>query len=339
MYSDSAFWMSDTVYRALLSWYTSFSLDSELDAYAHFLPCLGINMRKYPRERFTDYRKEIFPILENFEFKVIVLKESKFYHLGTMQEYLDNFTTSKTFLEELSIERDTSNYSLCSLEKEKRIHRTVESQPSIVFSYLSEQDQITWVDTSCCSVIEWCFIALPLRIPSKVILSNCVLKRSDGVEYNQNPVSILGGFLYHTVPITENWEQRGASYVTVAFEIEADLKQKHNDAYSVSVAGVSLDRVMKEGNLDENLVLAEGKPYSLWSLKLFREADTAEESFWKTHHFINCILHWKDGTPMKTNIDFSNKELKLFSMKDISRLRNFEVFLKDRKELFNMLKL
>ncbi|KAG0710940.1 Fucose-1-phosphate guanylyltransferase [Chionoecetes opilio] len=110
VWSDSVFWLSSGVCRRLLKWYVeNRPLSGELDAYAHILPCLGARMETAIPDDYTDYRAQMLPLLRGASFKVIALPQSKFYHMGTMGEYVANFNTAEDFISELGIDRNTSN--------------------------------------------------------------------------------------------------------------------------------------------------------------------------------------------------------------------------------------
>ncbi|XP_050739944.1 uncharacterized protein LOC127010143 isoform X2 [Eriocheir sinensis] len=121
VWSDSVFWLGADVTSRLLKWYTeNRPLDRELDAYAHILPCLGKRTGHGGRSGGMgqeqkglqsgvgqDFRPELTPILRGAKFKVIALPKSKFYHLGTMGEYLGNYNMARDFVFELGIVRMT----------------------------------------------------------------------------------------------------------------------------------------------------------------------------------------------------------------------------------------
>ncbi|MCL4130718.1 UNVERIFIED_CONTAM: hypothetical protein GTU68_060106 [Idotea baltica] len=328
VFSDSVFWMSAKAYVPLLSWYMEASLDSELDAYAHFLPCLGLHMKNCDATQFEGYKCQLLPLLRNLEFKVIVLNESKFYHLGTMEEYLANFTECKSFGQELNLVKDTSNLSPCLKEYDDRRERIL-----IASCFVSDRQQIATAEGSRV-ILEWCVLQVPIFASEDLILSNCILRNCEGVKIVSETLRFRGKFLYHTIPLRD---KRGSAYVTVAFEINADMKRKSNDITCISIASVPLDKVIRECHLEEKRVLANRKPYSLWNLKLFRAGNSPEESFWNTFNLVDQILNWKDGTAHIQIELIPDLSWTLFSMEDVVEVKDLDVFLTDRRKLIDLI--
>ncbi|KAB7501947.1 Fucose-1-phosphate guanylyltransferase [Armadillidium nasatum] len=329
VYSDSVFWMSEKVYRSLLSWYKNATIDAELDAYGHFLPCFGVNVKSSQQRIDYDYITQLLPVLKDFDLKLIILRMSQFYHLGTMKEYLFNFTNCPSFMEELSLVKNTSNVSspcLCENNEQER---------SLVISCFLLKDRLLTLKTKESQLIaEWSEIETPLCVKEKLILSNCVIKLCQEIEFLQNEVDCFGSFLYHTIPLRL---KEILFYVTIAYETTANLKSSFTDFASVEFAAVPIKEVLFLGDIKEAEAAADGKPFSLWNLRLFKGALTPEESFWKTHNFINKILNWKDKSlPMQTKLNL-NDTCPIFSMKQIMKLKDLDVFLNNRKKLIELI--
>ena len=100
MYSDSAFWLhSATVSKLIKMAEEAGVLDMESCIYGDFLTCLGQRSDKYHvvklykelnnnKETVLDIRKKFNDKVGNTKFSVLSLHQSKFYHLGTTQEYI-----------------------------------------------------------------------------------------------------------------------------------------------------------------------------------------------------------------------------------------------------------
>lgn len=100
MYSDSAFWLhSATVGKLVKMVEEPGVLDTESCIYGDFLTCLGQRSDKYHvvklckelnnnKETLFDIRKKFNDRVGNTKFSVLSLHQSKFYHLGTTQEYI-----------------------------------------------------------------------------------------------------------------------------------------------------------------------------------------------------------------------------------------------------------
>ena len=99
MYSDSAFWLHAATANKLVRMAEEAGvLDTESCIYGDFLTCLGQRSDKYHvvklykelnnNKEACDIRKKFNDKVGNTAFSVLSLHQSKFYHLGTTQEYI-----------------------------------------------------------------------------------------------------------------------------------------------------------------------------------------------------------------------------------------------------------
>lgn len=322
----------------LLQWYTKNTpICSELDAYAHFLPCLGTRMVDAKPSNFQDFRCAMLPILQGVSFKVLLLDESEFYHMGTMEEYLMYFNIMKCFCEELGIMKNTSNLHFpYRLKAKEHLPPSSFDLGMIIETYFSDPSiKLNIPKSSTQFVIENCYIDLPFKICGNMILSNCVIQECCSISLLSKELSLFGNLLYHTVPIMF---QGKSLYVTVAFDLNANMKKVADDLSDISNFGCSLNDVSHIlGYKMEEVVPASSGRVSLWTARIFMGGPTAAESFWLTHHAINKIKHKHDGEPQQTNID-GCRSSHLFSMSDVVKLKDLEMLLKDREHLSSCLK-
>ncbi|XP_042220116.1 fucose-1-phosphate guanylyltransferase-like isoform X1 [Homarus americanus] len=332
VWSDSVFWLSSRVCRDLLEWYRKNSpLSSELDAYAHFLPCLGTRMVDAKPSDFKDFRFEMLPILKDFSLKVLLLEESEFYHMGTMEEYLMHFNIMRNFCEELAIVKNTSNSHDCCIVKVRENLPSSFENGMIIETYFSgPTPTITVPQDSTQFVIENCHINLSFKVDSDIIMSNCVIQECSNVSFLNNELNLFGNLLYHTVPIVFKGE---SIYVTVAFDLTANMKSVSKDLSNIYNYGCSISDVSRILGYDvREMVPSSSSTVSLWTARMFLGGSTAAESFWFTHHAINKIKHEQDGEALQTSID-GGKSSHLFSMSDVVMLKDLETLLKDRYHL------
>lgn len=108
VYSDSAYFMDMTTALLLLDWYRKRGgVQCEIDAYGDFLQALGpdgtIDYCKNVKgvtmvlPKLVETREEVFHVLRNTQLNVLMLNKSKFYHIGTTKEYIENFCEDPYF--------------------------------------------------------------------------------------------------------------------------------------------------------------------------------------------------------------------------------------------------
>lgn len=352
IFSDSVFWLSHKVCQALLHWYADNKpLNSELDAYAHFLPCFGTRMKDAKPEDYKDFRSQMLPILSGFKMKVILLRNSKFYHLGTMKEYLTHFCAMESFNKELGLVKNTSNipnpFKVLSNSDgvNEESHNSATNGSSTNGEALS-QGSVKGVAIQChfshscevrapeeCKVLlEYCQIAVPIAIQGDVILSNCSVQECPTVKILSKCVNLFDNLLYHTSPIHQNGR---TSYVTVAFDLDSDMKKKSHCYTELTLFGRPLSHLLDiSGYTKDNITsgVEHGGMISLWTAKVFPKGNNAPESFWLTHNLVN---YFKQNDSRSQQIDISSacNESLFYSMSDVVKLKDIDRLIKDRKHL------
>uniref|UniRef100_A0A6A7FVF7 Fucose-1-phosphate guanylyltransferase-like n=1 Tax=Hirondellea gigas TaxID=1518452 RepID=A0A6A7FVF7_9CRUS len=351
VYSDSIFWMSERVYKSLLSWYSLNSpLKQELDAYAHFLPCFGDRMQaSAPADKSNgklsvdaekrDFRSEMSDILKKFSFNVIVLNESRFYHLGSMKEYIDHFTNIQNFRSELNIS-DNEHTNLTRPWMLTDVDTTGSSEQSqlnriIIGTFFKNESCRIKITREDHAVVEWSNIGMPLTMPNNVIVSNCEIDTCPEVQFTSSSLKLFENCLYHTVPIKES----GARfYVTIILNITDNIKHSCADISGIKYFGESLANVLLSCvHYRNGEIVPDDKKLSLWNVRLFPRGSTPVDSFWRSFYLVNCLLHATEKQPMQVSVTLNSKE-KLYSLEEVLQLKNLDALLADREDLMTKIR-
>ena len=108
VYTDSVFFVDWRTAKNLYDFSQQIQpIDCEIDAYGDFLQALGPeasadytkNVGNVTKETSSliSKRKKIFEFLKGTQLNVLLLNESKFYHLGTTMECIHHFCDDKVF--------------------------------------------------------------------------------------------------------------------------------------------------------------------------------------------------------------------------------------------------
>ena len=108
IYSDSSYYIDMQKCMSLLKWYRQKGgISCEIDAYGDFLQALGPEASsEYCRNiknvtialpDLIKTREEIFEVLKDTPLNVLMLNKSRFYHIGTTQEYIEHFCNDIKF--------------------------------------------------------------------------------------------------------------------------------------------------------------------------------------------------------------------------------------------------
>ena len=108
VYTDSVFFVDWRTAKNLYDFSQDIQpIDCEIDAYGDFLQALGPeasadyteNVANVTKETSSliSKRKKIFEFLKGTQLNVLLLNESKFYHLGTTMECIHHFCDDKVF--------------------------------------------------------------------------------------------------------------------------------------------------------------------------------------------------------------------------------------------------
>ncbi|XP_067948128.1 fucose-1-phosphate guanylyltransferase-like isoform X1 [Watersipora subatra] len=277
VFTDSQFFFDHTISEKLLDFYeTHKPLTAEICAYGDFLQPLGkfadaqyvTNCKNIMSMSDTviSTRRDLYNLLKGSPLGVVALKYSKFYHIGTMIEYLDNFCSNHDLRQELGLSRFC--YSAC-LSAGSSVLASCEAETGYVINSLVT-DRCSF---SGKSIVEYCTFTGPsqLRVEENCVISDC--------EYTSNSdITIPSNTFIQTVPVLD--PQGGPMYVTLMFSIYEDMKAKVSsvsELADLSYFGHGLLSVAPFKNHTQ--LFGKGNPFSLWHAKLFPLSSSAQESF------------------------------------------------------------
>jgi len=316
VYSDSAFWFHTPTTRKMIDLYSAtFPLESELCLYTHILTCLGKREEKdYVTKLLSEtgkgvaVKRAVHSAVGHTRMDILALYQSKYYHLGTIEEYLHGITSNK----HLRIELNFQNVVCSKIEDVSKIQ-------GIVLQSILRKEVIVPQD----SIVEYSIIDSKVVLGPKTILSST---------HVSDELDIPSGFLYHTVPVTIRDNQR--EYVTVAFHHTDDMKYTADKSENLQYGGKLLE-VLYEAQPDiyrpETVFLSS--PASLWNAKLFTSHPCMAESFKETVRMVS-LLDTNTGGPSPEQSGGSA----LYSMDDLVTIKDGEGVLEFRKKLINLYK-
>ena len=281
VFSDSAFWFHSATSRKLLGLSRDLGkLEVEMCIYGDLLTCLGERedkdylTRLYQEEDHTrrgvEVKRKIAETVGDTDLAILTLHQSKFYHLGTTQEYLHGLTNDRFLRLELNLEN-----IVCSQIREDPSNLI----QGIVLNSVIEQAASIPSD----SIVEYSAIRSQISLGAKTILSNVEVKEKQ---------DIPEGFLYHTVAILLEGCRK---FVTVAFHVTDDMK------FSTEVA--RSDNLQYGGKLLEKLfslspqlytkqsVFSSAVSASLWTARLFSAQSSMAQSFRETVRMVASLCN------------------------------------------------
>jgi len=318
VYSDSAFWFDAPLTNKLIDLYKEIGpLDVEMCIYGDLLTCLGERDDKHyigklysldEEKKDIQVRKQIHKKLGQTDLAILSLHQSKFYHLGTTQEYLHGLTNDKNLRVELNLE----NIVCSKIEKDAGEIRGI-----VLNSVINEVASIPQD-----SIVEYSIFDAKVSLGPKTILSNIHI---------DHDLEVPAGFLYHTIAVTIDGDRK---YVTVAFHNTDDMKFTSDVTLSQNLlyGGKLLDKLYTAApeRFNPKTVFPGSTSVSLWNAKLFSAQKTMSESFKDTVEMISII-----DNQGQNNLDCKPE---LYSMDDLVRLKDCIGILDYRKRLTELYK-
>ncbi|ELT94528.1 hypothetical protein CAPTEDRAFT_177275 [Capitella teleta] len=319
-FTDSVFFFDFAIGRKLLHFYQEEQpLQCEIDSYGDFLQALGPNATaEYTKDvrnvslvepTLLETRMKIYNLLKGTAINIVALNESKFYHLGTVKEYLYHFCHDSVLGEEVGFKPNGVF---------NRFHgNTNHVGGCLMHNYL--QGESTIPNTS---IVEFCSFDESVEIGENCIVSNCSSNKR---------IHIPDNTLTHTIPITT---ATGISYVTIIFNINENIKKKAGDVTGASKLtfiheSLTLEKIASSLNLasvqqlfsdDSNAV------FTLWHAKVFPVLASACQSL------VASVEMYKTA---RFSAEFVCPGAECFvSMADILGMKNIRQMLKYRSDLF-----
>lgn len=302
VYTDSAFYFSTSVVKALLAFYANEKpIRYELDAYGDFLQPLGpkatpdyvTNTSRVVcsegKEELVDLRRRLFDCLRGFRIQALVLERSKFYHVGTFPELLHNLCEDPEFQTAFRLKTPKENGTVKGIVMHSKIH-----PQSIVPRK---------------SIIEYCDFGDKFDILDGCILSGCSYDRS---------FSISQSVFMCTVPVLDSGT---VHYVTAVYGTFDDMKRKAAPSSLSYLGSSTLDKVFKV------LEMKKVDMTSLWDAPLFPLEPSPSDSFDAALQMLSVI-----ASDNAINSDLKKKRV---SFSDIMRTKDIRTILARRDDLLN----
>ncbi|XP_075615218.1 fucose-1-phosphate guanylyltransferase isoform X1 [Balearica regulorum gibbericeps] len=318
VYTDSIFYMDHSIAKQLLTFYKQMgTLCCEIDAYGDFLQALGPratedytkNTSNVTEEesRLVEVRQKLYSLLKGTTLHVIVLNNSKFYHIGTTQEYLFHFTSDSN----LKFELDLLSVAFSSFSDKAK---TLGQSASVIQSILEpgcfvgpgsviEYSRIgPEVSVGKSSIVSGAYINLKVDIPSNCFLSSLSIKINDQVKY-----------------------------VSMVFSVDDNLKKSVkllSDIHSLQFFGVSLLECLDLWGVkvSDQLFSSENTRLGLWTARIFPVCSTLSESVRMSLKMLNSVQHMSA---------FKLNGFKLLSVEEMLTYKDVGDMLKFRKQIYD----
>uniref|UniRef100_UPI0037E8D60B fucose-1-phosphate guanylyltransferase n=1 Tax=Semicossyphus pulcher TaxID=241346 RepID=UPI0037E8D60B len=318
VYTDSTYYVDFDTAKSLLNLLKELGpLECEIDAYGDFLQALGpeasidytnntVNVTK-KESSLVEIRQKIFHLLKGTPLNVILLNNSKFYHVGTTSEYLFHLTEDVVLRKELGLL--SSAFSVHVSENYKG-----SSGVCVMYSVL---------DPSCSvgarSVVEFSRLGEGASVGRGSIVSGCQVGAG---------LSVPDGVFIHSLCV--NYKQQ-IRFVTVIFGINDDLKRSVKaPAYmeELKLFGFSLTECLSRWGLKKEALRFSGdaSSCSLWNACLFPVCSDQQSSFLMSVEMLQAVL---SGSMFNLP-----KDTKLMSMQESLHCKNLEEMLKFRRGLY-----
>ncbi|XP_066479618.1 fucose-1-phosphate guanylyltransferase [Tiliqua scincoides] len=322
VYTDSLFYIDHPTAALLLKFYKQMgTLCCEIDAYGDFLQALGPgatqdyakNTENVTKKELglVEIREKIFSLLKGLPLNVVLLNNSKFYHIGTTREYLFHFTNDRNLKLEMGLLPNV--FSICQNHAEDLgesaciIHSVLSSRCSVAPGSVVEYSRLgPEVTVGTNSIVSGCCISTKVDVPSNAFITTLSM-RIDGK----------------------------VAYASVVFGIEDNLKKKVaalSEAHFLHFFGVSIGQCLELWGLrvSEQLFSGDKTCLSLWTVRIFPVCSSLSESVQVSLGILNSV---QNKSPFKLN------GFKLLSVEEILHSKDVEDMLKFRQQLYEEISL
>ncbi|XP_077984861.1 fucose-1-phosphate guanylyltransferase-like [Glandiceps talaboti] len=335
VYTDSAFYMDAGTAKKLATFYHQVQpIQCEVDAYGDFLQALGSNACIDYTNNISNVvdntdtlihtRKKIFQLLQGTPLHVLIMRQSRFYHLGTMREYIYHFCCDPVFAEELGITHNA--FSVCTGKKSSN------DEPTAKVARLSHGSKaciLHSVVRSCFddvqpSVVEYCNFSSQARvnIGSNSIVSMCSVS-------GKKTVTIPDNTFLHTICVHTDKDPK---YVTIVLSIHDNLKQKVCDDKigDLLFLGKPLSQLFPDFSTSQAKCLfpENRKEFNIWEARLFLVCDTMDAALMAALHLVDLV---KQGKKFEDIPTFCQDR---FSIPDSVTKKNINCMLVYRESLY-----
>ncbi|XP_040326582.1 fucose-1-phosphate guanylyltransferase isoform X3 [Herpailurus yagouaroundi] len=317
VYTDSLFYMDHKTAKKLLAFYEKIgTLNCEIDAYGDFLQALGpgatveytrntSNVTKEEAE-LTDIRQRIFHLLKGTSLNVVVLNKSKFYHIGTTEEYLFHFTSDSSLKSELGLQSIAfsifSTTPKCSGNTSCIIQSILDSGCSVATGSVVEYSRLgpnVSVGENC--IVSGCSVITEAVLPADSFVCSLSLK--------------MNGYL---------------KYSTMAFGVQDNLKRNVktlSDIKLLQFFGVCFLSCLNIWNLKVTEELFSGNKtcLSLWNARIFPACSSLSDSVTTSLKMLNAV---------QNKSAFSLNKYKLLSIEEMLIYKDVEDMITYREQIF-----
>ncbi|XP_038649522.1 fucose-1-phosphate guanylyltransferase [Scyliorhinus canicula] len=311
VYTDSVYYFDRPTAKRLLAILGEIgTLGCEIDAYGDFLQALGPgatsdytkNTANVSQEenQLVAHRQKIFNCLRGTALNVAMLNNSKFYHLGTAQEYLHHLTTDVTLRAHLGLLSDPGGLGQLCPESSGQV-------PCIIESLVGPG-----CDVSPGSVIEYSRLGAGSCVGTNSIVSGCCVRENSTIPPNTflHSLCIPGGF------------------VTVMFGTGDNLKYtvpSPLETHKLRLLGLDFrEAAVRLGlKISEHLFSDSGRiRLSLWNVRIFpTPRATAEDSVASVLEMFEA-LNGKSVHRLPDDVKLLSIE-EILQQKDVMRMLNF----------------
>nr|XP_056701647.1 fucose-1-phosphate guanylyltransferase [Euleptes europaea] len=317
VYTDSLFYIHHATAKLLLTFYKQMGkLCCEIDAYGDFLQALGPgatrdyvkNIENVSEEgsRLVEIREKIFSLLKGLPLNVILLNNSKFYHIGTTREYLFHFTSDRKLKWEMGLLRNI--FSICPKSAEDS-----EKSACIIHSILSPMSSV-----APGSLVEYSRLGSEVSVGTSSIISGCCIDTKALLPPNT---------FMTTLSVRIDGE---VMYASMVFGIEDNLKKyvtKLSDMHLLHYFGVSLVECFKLWGLrvSDQLFSGHKTALGLWTVRIFPVCSTSSDSVEVSLKILDSV---KNMSPFRLG------GFKLLSVEEMLHYKDIEDMLKFRQQLY-----
>lgn len=317
VYTDSLFYMDHKSAKKLLVFYEKIgTLNCEIDAYGDFLQALGpgatveytkntSNVIKEESE-LVDMRQRIFHLLKGTSLNVVVLNNSKFYHIGTTEEYLCHLTSASSLRSELGLQSIAFSIS-----------------PAIPGCFGNTSCIIQSILDSRCSVSPGSVVEYSRLGPDVSVGENCIISGSSIIT-----TAILPAYSFVcSLSLKMNGHLK---YSTMAFGVQDNLKRNVktlSDIKSLQFFGVCFLSCLDIWNLKVTEELFSGNKtcLSLWNARIFPVCTSLNDSVTTSIKMLNAV---------QSKSAFSLKNYKLLSIEEMLASKDVEDMITYREKIF-----
>jgi len=312
VYTDSAFFFDMPTGRHLLAFYTANKpLTCEVDAYGDFLQALGpLATAEYTgnadnviseSDALATTRLKLYEHLKGTQLNVVLCNWSKFYHIGTLSEYLHHYCSDAYFATELGCSNNTFSTGLVPNHDNTLIHSSVHPTTT-----LGSQ-----------TVVEYSVVKAGVQVGSKCLISSAVVPEG---------TTIPDQIFLHTTATTKG-------FVSIVFGTTEDLKKGASYAEApakLTYCNHPLGQVLERLGCPMDAVWpASTKKCTLWNAKIFAVQPTMAAS---------CAFAAHVAAVAKGDVPYSGPGLasmQRFSMEDILQAKDLPAILAYRADLRN----